>query len=109
MHNISRTFCGTGRDKYSKALCWTCGTLLLLLWYGTRPYLFSPDEGLCYVFRSETIVASFLHFMVLIHKMFISHFSKCQFVGLRVAFLHLYLALFPAILQLGSKQDAKEK
>ena len=46
----------------------------LLLHFGTRAYLFSPDEGSCYSFRPETIVASFLHSMVLIPKVLFNHF-----------------------------------
>ena len=45
----------------------------LLLHFGTRAYLFSPEEGLCYVFRPETIVASFLHSMVLLPKVLFNH------------------------------------
>ena len=40
---------------------WFC---MLLLYFGTHTYLFSPDEGSCYVFL--TIVASLLHLMVLL-------------------------------------------
>ena len=40
----------------------------LLLHFGTRANLFSPDEGSCYIFRPETIVASFLHLMVFLQS-----------------------------------------
>ena len=41
---------------------------MLLLYFVTRAYLFSPDEGSRYVFRPETIVASFLHLTVLFYQ-----------------------------------------
>ena len=49
----------------------------LLLHFGTRSYLFSPDERSCYVFSTQnncfySIIkkARFLHFMVLFSKVF---------------------------------------
>ena len=57
----------------------------LLLFFGTHGNLFSPDERSCYNFRPETIIANFLHLMMLICKVFINHFSKRQFVVLLVA------------------------
>ena len=35
-----------------------------------------PEEGSCYVFRPETIVASFLHSMVLIPKVLFNHYQN---------------------------------
>ena len=46
-----------------------CSPLL----FGTRAYLFSPEEGSCYVFRPETIFASFLLSMVLLPKVLFNH------------------------------------
>ena len=54
----------------------------LLLHFGTRAYLFSPDEGSCYIFWPKTIVARFLHFMVLLFKVLLNHSSKRQFLVL---------------------------
>ena len=38
---------------------WFC-TLLLLLHFGTRAYLISPEEGSCYVFSTQNICCEFL-------------------------------------------------
>ena len=45
----------------------------LLLHFGTHAYLFSPDEGSSYFFQCETIVASFIHLMVLFCKVIFNH------------------------------------
>ena len=51
----------------------------LLLHFGTRAYLFSPDEGdHAIFFQPETIVVSFLHLMVLFFKVIFNHTSKRQ-------------------------------
>ena len=54
-------------------------TATLLLHFGTRAYLFSPDEGSCYVFRPETMVASFFFLMVLFFKVLLNHSSNTSF------------------------------
>ena len=60
----------------------------LLLLFGTRAYLFSPEERSCYVFRPETIVASFLHSMVLIPKVLfnqdLQYFFEAAFFQSRI-------------------------
>ena len=43
------------------------------LHFGTRAYLFSPEEGSCYVFWPERIVTSFLHHMVLLFNVLLNH------------------------------------
>ena len=51
----------------------------LLLHFGTRAYLLSPEKGCATVFfRPETIVASLLHLMVLFFKVLLNHCSKRQ-------------------------------
>ena len=39
----------------------------------TRAYMFSHDEGSCYIFRPESIIESFSHLMILLSKVFINH------------------------------------
>ena len=55
-------------------------------YFGTHAYLFSPDEGSCYVFstratffRPETIFVSFSHLIVIFFKVLLNHSSKRQF------------------------------
>ena len=52
----------------------------LLLLFGARDYLFSPDEGSCSIFSTQIIVASFFHLMVLLPKVLFNHSWKLQFV-----------------------------
>ena len=48
----------------------------MLLHFGPRAYLFSPEEGRAKFFRPETIVASFLHHMALLFKVLSNHSLK---------------------------------
>ena len=59
-----------------------CCKNMLLLYWSTHAYPFSPEEGLCCAFWSKTIVGGFLHLMVLFCKMIINPTSKQQFVVL---------------------------
>ena len=45
----------------------------LLLYFSTRAYMFSRDEGSATYFRPEIIVVSFLHLMVLLFKVLFNH------------------------------------
>ena len=48
--------------------------------YSCLPVCFHLMKGRAMYFRPETIVASFLHLMVLLFKMLLNHTSKCQFM-----------------------------
>ena len=81
------------QSKTSKHECRNV-TATLVLHSGTRAYLFSPEEGSCYVFRPETIIASFFHSMVLLSKVLFNHiciycFPKVQSDGCSDSNLHL--------------------
>ena len=47
--------------------------------FGIRAYLFSLTKGRATFLRPETIVASFMHFMVLLFKVSLNNSSKGQF------------------------------
>ena len=87
--NIARSFF---RRKHISVLVLTC----------------LPEEGSCYVFRPETIVASFLHSMVLLPKMLFN--QACQMSSIFVSFKELYFQTHyvPDILWLQKSQIQKK-
>ena len=54
--------------------------------YGTRVYLFLPDEGSCYVLRLETFVSIFLHVIMLNPlKTDFPNLIKCIYINMLIA------------------------
>ena len=59
--------------KTGKHECRNIAAGTLPLYFGTRAYLFSPDEGSCYVTSTRKIVATWLHLMELLFKVLFNH------------------------------------
>ena len=56
-------------------------TATLLLHFGTRAYLFSPDEGSCYVFSTRNNYCEFLAFYGVTFQSVIKSFLKTPVFG----------------------------
>ena len=72
------------RCYYISALMLTCCCYILALVLTC----FRLKKGRATFFRPETIVASFLHLMVLSFKVLLNHSSKRQFFGAQLTSLH---------------------
>ena len=66
-------------NKFISCHCiWFC---TLLLHFGTRAYLFSPEEGSCYVFSTRNNCCEFLAFYGVISQSVIQSFLKTPVCG----------------------------